>query len=219
MSFMSSLDENAVGPQAWMLHPKAYAAWPAFAEAIMRSESEFNNGEKELIGAYSSAMRGCQHCYTAHYPVAVAYGVDPRLFEDIMQDLATAPVTDKLKPVLMYVRKLCREPHKLMQEDVDAILAVGWSESAVTDIVMMCGLFGFMNTMMHGYGAAEIDLTDIGPIHAIVRTKADYGHGEGSGREDPSLLIAESVKLYGEEATAKAVKRYKELGFLDAGKS
>lgn len=214
MPFLSSLDENTTGVQAWMLHPKAYAAWGPFAAAIMRSESEFTDGEKELIGAYFSAMNGCTHCYTAHYPVAVAYGINPKLFEDIMQDIETAPVDDKLKPVLSYIRKLAREPYKMLQSDVDAILAAGWSEKAVTDIVMMCGLFGFMNNMMHGYGADNIDLTDIGPLHAIVRQRGEYGHGEGTGRENPAELIEESKRLYGEEATMKAVRRYKSLDLL-----
>ncbi len=215
MPFVQSLPEVTTAVTLWKLHPEAYAAWPDFAQAIMRSESELSLGEKEFIGAYSSALRGCTHCYTAHYPVAVAYGIDPAFFEDVMQDPATAPVDEKFRPILVFVRKFVTDPNRLVQRDVDPIFEAGWSERTLTDVVFICGMFAFMNAIMQGHGAHDADLTDFGPIHAIVRETGKYGHGEGTGRDDPSILMQEAISRFGEEATMKALAKAQELGITE----
>ena len=215
MPFVSSLPEVTTAITLWKLHPEAYAAWPDLAAGIMRSESELSLGEKEFIGAYSSALRGCTHCYTAHYPVAVAYGIDPEFFNDVMQDPATAPVDEKFRPILVFVRKFVTDPNRLVQRDVDPIFEAGWSERALTDVVFICALFAFMNAIMQGHGAHDADLTDFGPIHAIVRESGKYGHGDGTGRDNPELLMKEAVERFGEEATMKAIAKAKEVGILD----
>lgn len=212
MPFVKSLPDVTTAVTLWQLHPQAYNAWPDMAAAIMRSESELSDGEKEFIGAYSSALRGCTHCYTAHYPVAVAYGIDPVFFEDVMQDPETAPLDDKFRPIVVFVRKFVTDPNRLVQRDVDPIFEAGWSERTLTDVVFICALFAFMNAIMQGHGAHDADLSDFGPIHALVRESGKYGHGEGTGRSDPKLLMEESIKRFGEEATMKAMKRAKELG-------
>ena len=204
MPFLKSLPEETTAVTVWKLFPEAYAAWPNLIDAIMRTDSELSNGEKELIGAYSSALRGCTHCYTAHYPVAVAYGIDPAFFEDVMQDPKTAPVDEKFRPILVFIQKFVTDPNRLVQRDVDPIFAAGWSERTFTDVVFICAAFAFMNTMVQGHGAHDADLTDLGPIHAIIREKEKYGHAEGSGRQDASLVVQESIERFGEEATMKA---------------
>ena len=50
-------------------------------------------------------------------------------------------------------------------------------------------------------------------FHAIIREKSLYGHAEGSGRSNPEDVMKEAIERFGEEATMKAVKRAKELGF------
>ena len=212
MPFVKSLPDVTTAVTVWKLKPQAYAAWPEMVAATMRTESELSNGEKELIGAYFSALRGCTHCFTAHYPVAVAYGIDAALFEDVMQDPNTAPVEDKFRPILCFVNKFAKDPNKLVQADVDPIFAAGWSEQTLTDVVFICATFAFMNTIVTGHGAHDVDLTDFGPIHAVMREKDKYGHAEGSGRQDPQLLVKESIERFGEEATMKALKLAQEIG-------
>ena len=212
MAFVKSLPEETTAITLWQLHPKAQAAWADLAAAVMRSDSELSNGEKEFIGAYSSALRGCTHCYTAHYPVAVAYGIDPEFFNDVLQEPETAPLDEKFRPIVVFIQKFITNPTRLVQADVDPIFEAGWSEATLTDVVFICALFSFMNSIMMGHGAHDADLTDFGPIHSIIRESGKYGHGEGTGRSDPSILIAESTKRFGEEATMKAMKRAMELG-------
>ena len=212
MPFVKALPQETTAIHVWSLKPEAYEAWPPLISACMRSDSELTNGEKELIGAYSSALRGCTHCYTAHYPIAIALGIDEALFNDVLQDPQSAPVDEKFRPILVYVHKFITDPNRLIQADADAVFAAGWSEKTLTDVVFICAAFGFMNSIMQGHGADETDLSGIGPIHTIIREKADYGHAKGSGRGNPEDIIAEVKERYGEEVAMKAFQRAKELG-------
>ena len=214
MAFVSSLPEETVGPTVWELHPEAYSAWPDICVSIMASDSELTLGEKELIGAYSSALRGCRHCYTAHYPVAVAYGIDQSLFQDMMKDPEDAPVDKKTKALLVFVKKLCDEPTRFSRTDIEHLMAAGWSEQTASDAIKMSGLFAFMNVMMIGHGADDVDLTDIGPVHAIIRGRGKYGHGEGTGRQNVLLVMRESISKYGLFNTLKAIRRGRQLGVV-----
>ncbi len=40
----------------------------------------------------------------------------------------------------------------MVQEDVDAITAVGWSEQTVEDVVAITALFNYYNRLMDGLG-------------------------------------------------------------------
>lgn len=211
MPFVKSLDENATAMAVFKLSPEAFDVWPPLPAAVMRSNSELSDGEKELIGAYASGVRGCTHCFTAHYPVAVAYGIDESVFKDLIEDPEKANIDERLKPVLRFVKKLTLEPYKLVQKDADAIFEAGWSEATLTDIVMVCSVFSFMNTMMMGHGADQIDLSDFGPIHAVFRAHGRYG----TGTTDWPAIIAECTAKFGVEKTMAAAKRAQETGMID----
>jgi len=185
MPFVSSLPDHAVAPHVWDRHQGAYNAWPDIAALVMSSESELSMGEKELVGAYSSALRGCTHCYTAHYPAAIAFGINEALFADIMQDPSQAPVDKKVRALLVFVRALNNRETRLSRGDFDAFIEAGWSERAASDVIKISALFEHMNTIMQGHGADAEDMSALGPIITITRTQGKYGHGENTGRSNP----------------------------------
>jgi hypothetical protein len=62
-----------------------------------------------------------------------------------------------MRPVLRYVGTLTRTPWKLTQADAEAVFAAGWSERALHDAVLVCGLFNLMNRMVDGLGVRADD--------------------------------------------------------------
>ncbi|WP_370305523.1 carboxymuconolactone decarboxylase family protein [Sinimarinibacterium flocculans] len=214
MAFLSSLPEEAIGPIVWKLHPEAYSAWPDLAGTVMASESELTLGEKELVGAYGSALRGCRHCYTAHFPVATAFGIDEQLFADIMRDPSDAPTDARTKALLIFVKKHTENPKGLSRTDIEAARKCGWSERALSDAVLINGLFSFMNILMIGHGADDVDVSGIGPLHAVIRGRGKYGHGERTGRENVLLVMWESIRRFGVVSTLRALRRGRQLGLV-----
>ncbi|WP_425080919.1 carboxymuconolactone decarboxylase family protein [Ruegeria arenilitoris] len=72
----------------------------------MRGESKLSASERELIAAYVSGLNACSYCHDAHTVFARAYGIDPKLVKALMEDLHSAPVDQRFKPILAYVKKL-----------------------------------------------------------------------------------------------------------------
>ncbi|NJK33098.1 MAG: hypothetical protein HC927_12215, partial [Deltaproteobacteria bacterium] len=84
----------------------------ALANALLTAPSSLSAGERELIGAYCSKLNDCTYCYSSHSVAATYLGVDARVIEPLVEDIDSAPVDDKMKPVFHYVRKLTLTPHK-----------------------------------------------------------------------------------------------------------
>jgi uncharacterized peroxidase-related enzyme len=152
MPYLKSLPDDAVLMNVFQKYPETAQPLLDFHEVIMRGQSPFSVAERELISAYVSGVNACGYCHGVHTATAEAFGVAPGVLEAALADLDTAPVGERLKPVLRYVGKLTRTPSRMTQEDVDAVYAAGWSERALYDAVLVCALFNFMNRMVDGLG-------------------------------------------------------------------
>lgn len=152
MPFVSFLgDQDGMG-HIIMSRREAMGPFSQMTEAVMRGASAFTPAEREIIGAYVSAANDCNFCYNSHAQTAAAFGVDLSLFESLLRDVSTAPVDDKLKPVLQFVKKLTDTPYKMVQADADAVYAAGWDEKALSDAVLICGIFNMANRVVEGHG-------------------------------------------------------------------
>ncbi len=123
-----------------------------FHEALLRGDSPFTIQERELMAAYVSGVNACQYCCGAHTAAAKEFGVPETVVTALIDNLQTAPVSEALKPVLAYLRKLTLTPTKMTQKDADAVYAAGWDERALYDAVQVCCLYNFMNRFVEGLG-------------------------------------------------------------------
>ncbi|TCO54394.1 carboxymuconolactone decarboxylase family protein [Actinocrispum wychmicini] len=152
MTYLPSLPEDSKLLQVFRAYPATAKPLIAFHELVMREESPFTSAERELIAAYVSGVNACSYCHGVHTQTAEAFGVEAGLLAAALSDLDTAPVGDKLRPVLRYVGKLTATPSQVTQADADDVFAAGWDERALHDAVLVCALFNFMNRMVDGLG-------------------------------------------------------------------
>lgn len=134
--------------------------WSALLDAhdtILRAESPLTIGERELTAAYVSGLNGCAFCWNAHTVYAESYGFSLAQCEAVLADVATAPIPERLRPVLAYARELTRAPSRMQAAYAQAILNAGWTEQAVMDTAMVVALFNFMNRVVLGTGVAPHD--------------------------------------------------------------
>ncbi|MGW5054403.1 carboxymuconolactone decarboxylase family protein [Actinokineospora sp. NPDC004072] len=151
MPHLPSLPDDARLADVFTRYPETSFPLLAYHETVMRGPSPFTLAERELIAAYVSGVNGCAYCHGVHTQTAQAFGVPEGLLAAALADLDTAPVDDKLKPVLRYVRKLTLTPTQVTAEDAAEVIA-GWEEKGLHDAVMVCALFNFMNRMVEGHG-------------------------------------------------------------------
>lgn len=70
----------------------------------------------------------------------------------MIADLDTAPVSDKLRPLLAYVAKLNKLPSRLVAADAQAVYDAGWTEQALYEAVQVNAVFNMMNRIVEGTG-------------------------------------------------------------------
>ena len=126
MGFLPSLPEKTNLSDVFKAYPKGVANLLRYHDDILRSNSPFTIGERELIAALVSRLNGCEFCSNAHTFYAESYGAPEGLVDRIVEDLAASDAAEKMKPVLAYAKKLTLAPATVTQEDVDAMLDAGW---------------------------------------------------------------------------------------------
>lgn len=123
-----------------------------YGQQLMRGPSPFSPGERELIAAVTSATNTCRYCHGVHSLVAQGFGIDEAVLDKVWTDVDTAPVEERMKPVLRYVRKLTETPSRVTDADANAVYAAGWSEEALVHAIAVCAYFNQMNRLVEGAG-------------------------------------------------------------------
>jgi uncharacterized peroxidase-related enzyme len=163
MAFLPSLPKGASLLNLFKAFPEASTPLIRFIEVLLRGPSPFTKGERELIAAYVSGLNQCQYCTGVHTATAELLGAPKKTIESLIDDIGSAPVSEKMKPVLQYARRLTRQPNSITQADVDAIFATGWDETALYHTVMVTALFNLMNRLVEGLGI-ELDPNYVRPM-------------------------------------------------------
>jgi uncharacterized peroxidase-related enzyme len=180
MSYLNSLPAETRLLDVFRAYPGPARPLLDLHEQVMRADSALTPGERELIAAYVSGVNGCGYCHGIHTVTAEAFGVPEGVLAAAGRDLDSAPVDEKMKPVLAYAGKLTRTPARITAEDAEAVFAAGWDERALHDAVLVCALFNFMNRMVDGVGL-----------------RADEAYATSSGRRLHEIGYAGLSRLLG----------------------
>lgn len=121
------------------------------AQLLMRGESPFTEGERELIAAYVSLLNQSDFCIRVHSEIAQKYGIPAVVFRQLKEEnIAKAEVEAKMKPVLEYVHTLNNDMTAVTEHDIEKIRQAGWEENAVTQANLICGFFNMVNRLSEG---------------------------------------------------------------------
>ena len=150
MAFTSYIDDAGRVDQIFRHRPDIYRPFAEANARLMRGPSELTEAERELIGAYSSALGGCDYCAGAHGATARLFGVEEGLLEAMVADLSAAPLDEKSRALMVFIRKLCLNGPQMVQADAGAVFAAGWSEEALHDAIAVSAFFAFMNRLVQG---------------------------------------------------------------------
>jgi uncharacterized peroxidase-related enzyme len=152
MTFLPSLRKGATLLDLFKAFPQTSTPLLQFHEVLLRGPSPFTEGERELIAAFVSGLNRCRYCRGVHAATAELLGMLLNSVGSAIDDIETALVDEKMKPVLRYARKLTQQPSSVTQSDADAIFAAGWDETALYHTVAVAALFNFMNRLVEGVG-------------------------------------------------------------------
>lgn len=166
MPFFQYLDEYSDITDITFNDRKRFAPLDKFSEHILRGKSDLSIAERELLAAFISGLNECNYCHGTHAAVAKQFGIGESVIEDLLNDIDSADIPQKMIPVMKYVKKLTLTPSKMIMKDAQDVFDAGWSERALQDVICICGLFNFFNRILDGHGIKGNDnLYEIGANH------------------------------------------------------
>jgi uncharacterized peroxidase-related enzyme len=77
---------------------------------------------------------------------------DESLVTGLSEDYRATDLEPADRAMLDYAAKLTREPWSMIEGDVEALRAVGFSDEAVLDINQVTGYYAFVNRLADGLG-------------------------------------------------------------------
>ncbi len=173
MPFLKSHKENAGPAEVFNAYPEVYRHWAQMGEALINGPSPLSPGEREMIQGFVAGLLNCKFAYVAHSAAAVARGIAPGTVEKLVADIASAPVNEKLKPLMALVKKLVLAPTEVSQSDADAVFAAGWDEQAYHSAVAVTARMTFMSKIIHGHGFIPMS-PERAKVNAEHRAKTGY---------------------------------------------
>ncbi len=157
MPFFKSLAADSGPGDVFTAYPEIYEPWSQMSQALMNGPSPLSPGEREMIAAYVVGIAECAYAYAAHCAAAYEWGIEDGLIDKLLDDFDAAPVEDRFRPMLAFVRKLTLSPSTMTQADADAVFEAGWDEKALHDAIAVCARMNFMCRLVEGYGFVPMD--------------------------------------------------------------
>ena len=81
--------------------------------------------------------------------------LDRDLAEALKRDWRTASLDEKDQAMLSYVEKLTKNPVSVWRDDMDALRAVGFDDTAILQITLIASFFNYINRVADGLGVGR----------------------------------------------------------------
>lgn len=128
-------------------------------DVLLRGPHTLTPGERELIAAYVSARNDCSYCESIHGAVAARQLSDEgdaapseceRLVDQVKRDVERAPVSGKLKALLLIAGKTAESGRSVTSEDVERARQHGATDLEIHDTVLIAAVFCLCNRYVDG---------------------------------------------------------------------
>lgn len=133
-------------------NPAAMRAHLDLYDTLLFGASPLERAEREALAVVVSAANECEYCVRHHAEALRAYWPDERV-ERLADDYtALSDLDDQLHAACTVATKLTTSPGAMTEEDVEDLRAVGWTDRAVLDLVLVTSYFNFVNRVTTGLG-------------------------------------------------------------------
>jgi uncharacterized peroxidase-related enzyme len=134
-----------------MFRPETGKHLYQLAQVLLRNDSPLTPGERELIATYVSSRNNCTFCMMSHAAAArELYGDSNEVVDCVINDVNTAPVSDKMKALLNIAGKVQQSGKQVAQEDVDEARKQGANDRDIHDTVLIAAAFSMFNRYVDG---------------------------------------------------------------------
>ncbi len=125
------------------------------AHVLLHQPNSLTAGERELIATYVSARNDCHFCQASHGAAAACHLGDESVVEKVKANFRDAPVSDKLKALLVIAGKVQKDGKLVTGADVDAARSLGATDLEIHDTVLIAAAFCMYNRYVDGLGTLQ----------------------------------------------------------------
>ena len=127
------------------------------AHILLHEPSALSPGERELIATYVSSRNNCQFCQLSHSATATAHLDDVSVVAQVKTDFRAAPISEKLKSLLVIAGKVQQDGKLVTPADVEAARSHGATDLEIHDTVLIAAAFCMYNRYVDGLGTWQPD--------------------------------------------------------------
>ena len=135
---------------------KVYFATDMMVQKFLLEPTELSYDVKEAIALLISKENSCRMCVDVHKSIAKMLGLTEERIDQILEGIDSIGTDEKEKALLRFcVRASKKDNYKMMQEDIDALKALGYSDVQIIEAVAITGYFNYINTLSNVFGLGQ----------------------------------------------------------------
>ena len=146
----------------------------ALTQFLLRGPSTLTEGERELIATIVSHRNQCKFCVTAHTAITDLLFEESNISAKVKEDITTAPVSDKMKALLVIASQVQVSGKNVTSESVQKAKDAGATDIEIHDTVLIAALFCLYNRYVDGL--ATVTPTDPGFYKGLGQRLKDHGY-------------------------------------------
>ncbi len=134
-----------------MFRPETGKPLYELAQVLLRNESPLTPAERELIATHVSNRNECVFCASSHAAAArELYGEQRNVVDCVIENVASAPLTPKMKALLNIAGKVQQSGKAVLPEDVAEARNQGAGDRDIHDTVLIAAAFSMFNRYVDG---------------------------------------------------------------------
>jgi uncharacterized peroxidase-related enzyme len=131
------------------------------AEVLLRGPGTLTRAEREMVAAHVSYRNQCHYCQSCHSAIAAEHmggsDDDYALVECVKQDLERAPISEKMKALLVIAGRVQEDGKLVTPADIDRARTAGATDLEIHDVVLIAAAFCMFNRYVDGLGTWQPD--------------------------------------------------------------
>ncbi len=138
------------------LDEKIYTATDNMVQSYLLQETRLPYATKERIALLISLENNCTMCVDVHKNIAKMLGMSEEQVEETLQGVDAIDCDESEKVLLRLCLKAgSKENYKTVQEDIDEVKNVGYSELEILEAIAITGYFNYINTLSNVFGLGK----------------------------------------------------------------
>jgi uncharacterized peroxidase-related enzyme len=144
-------------------------------DVLLRGPHILTRAERELIATYVSTQNDCRYCQTIHGAIAAhhLHGNEDLVIK-VKTDPEQAPISDKLKALLVIAAKTAESGKAVTTDDIARAREQGASDLEIHDTVLIAAVFCMCNRYVDGLATWAPDDPDFYRQRAAIVARHGY---------------------------------------------